>query len=67
MPAEELAATIGEYGVLAWSEGENTGTSGKGLEASHRSKGTTLTCHELNISSFAPRKSCTTCGMTNRS
>ncbi len=45
--AEELATTIGEYGVLAWSEGENTGTSGKGLEAGHRSKGNTLTYHEL--------------------
>lgn len=45
--AEEIAATIGEYGVLAWSDGENTGTSGKGFEAGHRSRGETRTYHEV--------------------
>ena len=45
--AEDLAAAIGEYGVLAWSEGSNTGNSAKGLEAGTRSTGQTKTYHEL--------------------
>ena len=44
--AKELAATIGEYGVLAWSEGHNSGTHGKGLEFGSRSKGETRNYHE---------------------
>lgn len=45
--AEELAAAIGEYGVLAWSEGENTGNQARGLDAGTRSTGNTKTFHEL--------------------
>ncbi len=45
--AEKIASTIGEYGVLPWSEGENTGISGKGFEPGHRSKGSPLAYHEL--------------------
>ncbi|MCF3948253.1 type IV secretory system conjugative DNA transfer family protein [Acidiphilium iwatense] len=45
--AEELAAAIGEYGVLAWSEGSNTGNQAKGFEAGSRSTGQTKTYHEL--------------------
>lgn len=45
--ADELAGSIGEYGVLAWSEGSNTGNAAKGFEAGTRSTGQTKTYHEL--------------------
>ena len=37
--AEELSTTIGNYGVLAWSEAQNTGTHGRQLDVRSRSRG----------------------------
>ena len=44
--ARELSATIGDYGVLAWSEGTNTGTHGKRIEARSLSRGQNVTYNE---------------------
>ena len=54
--AKELAATIGEYGVLAWSEGQNTGTHGKGFETGSRSRGRTRNYHELKRPLIRPEE-----------
>jgi type IV secretion system protein VirD4 len=54
--AKELAATVGEYGVLAWSEGQNTGTHGKGFEMGSRSRGHTQTFHELKRPLIRPEE-----------
>ena len=44
--ARELSATIGNYGVLAWSEAENSGTHGKQLDVRSRSRGQNVTYSE---------------------
>jgi len=54
--AKELAATIGEYGVLAWSEGHNTGSHGKGFEVGSRSRGRTRNYHELKRPLIRPEE-----------
>lgn len=46
--AKELEETFGQYGVMATSEGSNTGTSGKGWEASNRSRGANTSYHEIS-------------------
>ena len=43
--SRELSAVIGEYSALSWSEGENTGRSGKGIESRSRSSGSGVTYH----------------------
>ena len=37
--AAELSTTIGDYGVLAWSEAQNSGTHGRQLDVRSRSRG----------------------------
>lgn len=54
--ARELSATIGEYGVLGWSEGENIGTQGKGFEAGSRSRGRSRTYHEMKRPLIRPEE-----------
>ena len=54
--AKELAATVGEYGVLAWSEGQNTGSHGKGFEIGSRSRGKTRNYHELKRQLIRPEE-----------
>jgi type IV secretion system protein VirD4 len=44
--ARELSATIGEYSVLSWSEGQNTGSLGRRIEARSRSRGQVVTYTE---------------------
>jgi len=44
--ARELSETIGNYGVLAWSEAQNTGTHGRQLDAPSRSRGQNVTYSE---------------------
>nr|WP_236749981.1 type IV secretory system conjugative DNA transfer family protein [Acetobacter pasteurianus] len=46
--AKELEETFGQYGVMATSEGSNSGTSGKGWEAGNRSRGTNTSYHEIS-------------------
>lgn len=43
--ARELSAIIGDYGALSWSEGENSGRSGKALQSGARSSGSAITYH----------------------
>jgi type IV secretion system protein VirD4 len=44
--ARELSASIGDYGVLGWTEAQNAGTQGKPMEAGSRTRGSTLTYQE---------------------
>jgi type IV secretion system protein VirD4 len=44
--ARELSETIGNYGVLAWSEAQNSGTHGRQLEVRSRSRGHNVTYSE---------------------
>ena len=44
--AAELSKTIGNYGVLAWSEAENSGTHGRQFDARSRSRGWNVTYSE---------------------
>ena len=44
--ADELSETIGNYGVLAWSEAQNTGTHGRQLDVRSRSRGRNVTYSE---------------------
>ena len=44
--ARELSAAIGEYGVVTWSEAENTGRNAKLLEGGSRSHGSSLSYQE---------------------
>ena len=44
--AAELSKTIGNYGVLAWSEAENSGTHGRQFDARSRSRGRNVTYSE---------------------
>lgn len=48
--AKALSERFGEYAVLAVSEGDNKGTSGRTLEANSRSKGTNTSTHEISRS-----------------
>ncbi len=52
--AEGLSKDVGEFGVLATSEGGNRGSSGRGLEVGSRSKGTTSSTHEIKRRLIAP-------------
>jgi type IV secretion system protein VirD4 len=45
--AAELEKIFGTFGVMASSEGSNTGTSGKAMEAGNRSRGSTISYHEI--------------------
>jgi type IV secretion system protein VirD4 len=45
--ATELESSFGSYGVMATSEGSNTGSAGKGWESSSRSRSTSLNYHEV--------------------
>lgn len=54
--ARELAATIGDYGVLGWSEAENTGRHGKPLETSSRSSGSALSFQEQGRNLIRPEE-----------
>jgi type IV secretion system protein VirD4 len=46
--AEELAGIMtGQYGALAWSQGENAGRSGRPMEVGSRSTGETTTFHDI--------------------
>jgi type IV secretion system protein VirD4 len=44
--AAELSKTIGNYGVLAWSEAENSGTHGRQFDTRSRSRGWNVTYSE---------------------
>jgi type IV secretion system protein VirD4 len=44
--AEELSETIGDYGVLAWSEAHNRGTHGRQLDVRSLSRGQNITYSE---------------------
>ena len=44
--ARELSETIGNYGVLAWSEAQNSGTHGRQLDVRSRSRGRNVTYSE---------------------
>ncbi|HEV2099292.1 MAG TPA: type IV secretory system conjugative DNA transfer family protein [Stellaceae bacterium] len=44
--ARELSATIGNYGVLAWSEAKNRGSHGQQLNVPSRSRGENVTYSE---------------------
>ena len=44
--ARELSETIGNYGVLAWSEAQNRGSHGQQLNAPSRSRGQNVTYSE---------------------
>lgn len=46
--AKELEESFGTYGVMASSEGTNTGSSGKGFETSSRSRGANTSYHEVS-------------------
>jgi type IV secretion system protein VirD4 len=46
--ATELENSFGSYGVMASSEGSNTGTSGKNFEAGNRSRGSNTSYHEIS-------------------
>ncbi len=46
--AKELEETFGTYGVMATSEGSNTGTSGKHMESGSRSRGANESFHEIS-------------------
>lgn len=45
--ATELENSFGTYGVMASSEGSNTGKAGKSFEASNISRGSNLSFHEI--------------------
>jgi type IV secretion system protein VirD4 len=45
--ATELENSFGTYGVMASSEGSNTGRAGKALEASNISRGSNISYHEI--------------------
>lgn len=46
--AKELEETFGTYGVMATSEGSNSGTSGKSFETGSRSRGANASYHEIS-------------------
>lgn len=46
--AKELEETFGNYGVMATSVGDNSGTSGKSFGESNRSKGQNTNYHEIS-------------------
>ena len=46
--AEDLEKWLGTYGVMASSEGTNAGTSGKVFETGSRSRGSTMSYHEIS-------------------
>jgi len=46
--AKELEETFGSYGVMATSEGSNTGSSGKSFETGSRSRGANTSYHEIS-------------------
>jgi type IV secretion system protein VirD4 len=46
--ATELENSFGTYGVMASSEGNNTGRSGKALGASNLSRGSNISYHEIS-------------------
>jgi type IV secretion system protein VirD4 len=46
--AKELEESFGTYGVMATSEGSNTGSSGKSLETGSRSRGANTSFHEIS-------------------
>jgi type IV secretion system protein VirD4 len=46
--AKELEETFGTYGVMATSEGSNTGSSGKSFETGSRSRGANTSYHEIS-------------------
>ena len=45
--ASELEEIFGTFGVMASSEGTNTGTSGKAMEAGSRTRGSNISYHEI--------------------
>ena len=46
--AKELEESFGTYGVMATSEGSNTGSSGKSFETGSRSRGANTSYHEIS-------------------
>lgn len=46
--AKELEETFGTYGVMASSEGINTGKAGKAMESSSLSRGSNVSYHEIS-------------------
>lgn len=46
--ATELETSFGTHGVIASSEGNNTGRAGKALDASSRSRGSNVSYHEIS-------------------
>jgi type IV secretion system protein VirD4 len=54
--ARELSATIGQYGVLGWSEGDNTGSHSKAFEAGSRSRSSSMTYQEISRPLMRPEE-----------
>jgi type IV secretion system protein VirD4 len=54
--ARELSATIGDYGVLGWSEAENTAMHRKPLEIGSRSTGSTWNYQETGRALMKPEE-----------
>lgn len=54
--AETLSKMCGEYAVLATSEGDNRGSSGKPLEIGSRSKGANTNTHEIKRRLIKPEE-----------
>jgi type IV secretion system protein VirD4 len=52
--ARELSASIGQYGVLTWSESENSGRNAKMLEGGSRSTGSGLSFQETARALMSP-------------
>ncbi len=54
--AKGLSEDAGDYGVLATSEGDNRGMSGRGMELGSRSKGSTNSTHEIKRRLILPNE-----------
>jgi type IV secretion system protein VirD4 len=54
--ARELSATIGQYGVLGWTEGDNTGSHGKAFEAGSRSRSSSISYQEISRPLMRPEE-----------
>lgn len=52
--AEILSKEMGKHGVMAYSEGSNSGTSGKGLGGASSSRGRNTNVHEISRSLITP-------------
>jgi TraM recognition site of TraD and TraG len=54
--ARELSATIGQYDVLGWTEGDNTRSHSKAFEAGSRSRSSSMTYQEISRPLMRPEE-----------